>query len=1052
MTQNRRLATMVPLCLLACGTTMAQSKGQQASPPNGAPQNNANATATVPPPELYPLADLPTMRAEVLANLKAAGKVRPRLIWYKTAPGPKEPGSTALPVVLVPLTCKDRPAEWKNNVVSTTGKLSPDARLGEPNFDQKFAEDCDKVAGEPSFNVMMPSLPAQNKGPLKAGQGIVISIFDGDDLLKKYGATLIGLNVQTQTGTYLSPAPLRPSTSGSPSAAQPLANNAAEPSLGLSPPPCGSIRILGGNGQAQRVGENFFIPLKVQVSQLDGKAPANDVTVTFTSSNPGDETKMANSVNGMVGIPLSASLQQGGYHVTASCPGVGNNPRPSAVFNLAAYGTAPFYYLPWWNNPVAGDVIVNVSVTAQAPTPTPLTISTNPIGLSFTVKGQTYSAATTLAFPIGSTVRVTTPRVQGNYKFLRWSDGGRAGPSADDPVIHDVTIGSGALALVAEFAPSDPKEANGPDDSRVAVTLTTNPAGMPVTITSASCVRQNLIWRCSPDKFDVKAAPTQDVGGHLYYFRSWSDGGEIAHSVQVSGEPITLIANYSEASPPPAGSTTPVSITTNAPVPGLVVWINGIEYISPQTLSYPTGVPLNLQVPTLQNLDGNQYTFMSWQDGVANATRTVSASAVSALFPVVFGPPSPVPAPASPLKLSTDPPGLAVTIRDTGAAGAAGLPLTYLPNSTLSTPFGGANANLEVTAVSPQYRNNAMYTFQSWEDPSLTGSVRQVGIQAGTPPRPIKATFSATPIVSAIPVTVATNPPGLWFSVNGIARTSSTVAFLPLGSTAALSTDSPQSLGGIQYTFQGWSDTGTNNTSLTHTFSVPGGSTQNPGNTQTNANAAGQQTQSAAASSASVSAVFAPSAPVYTEQTLTLLSTSYPQTHNPSYFNISSGIVFSTLRNPTWTRQETAPGLTCPTGAPQPCVASPALYQTVQNPNGARTIDPVLFLVIYVKPFDGERKWRPSDLIPAPSLGMSLTSPSTDFFFGVSSEVIRNVQIVAGRHIGKINELSPTGVNDPTSGTAPLTTQHFHPGWFVGATFNISNFIQTLFSGSKGGS
>ena len=120
---------------------------------------------------------------------------------------------------------------------------------------------------------------------------------------------------------------------------------------------------------------------------------------------------------------------------------------------------------------------------------------------------------------------------------------------------------------------------------------------------------------------------------------------------------------------------------------------------------------------------------------------------------------------------------------------------------------------------------------------------------------------------------------------------------------------------------------------------------------------------------------------------------------------------------------------------------------TVQNPRSARTVDPVALFTVYAwGPFDAEQKWHPKDLLPEPSFGFSLTSPSTDFFFGASSEIFRGVQLVAGRHIGKINELMPTAINDPTSSTAPLTVQRFHPGWYGGVTFNFS-FITGLFTG-----
>jgi hypothetical protein len=105
--------------------------------------------------------------------------------------------------------------------------------------------------------------------------------------------------------------------------------------------------------------------------------------------------------------------------------------------------------------------------------------------------------------------------------------------------------------------------------------------------------------------------------------------------------------------------------------------------------------------------------------------------------------------------------------------------------------------------------------------------------------------------------------------------------------------------------------------------------------------------------------------------------------------------------------------------------------------------------MIYLWRLDSERKWHPADMRPALNLGLSLSSPSTDLFFGLSSEVFfRGIQVTGGRHYGKVNELIPSGVNDPTSGSSPSTVTRYHPAWFIGVTFNI-NFIQTLFSPSK---
>jgi phosphoribosyl-AMP cyclohydrolase len=185
------------------------------------------------------------------------------------------------------------------------------------------------------------------------------------------------------------------------------------------------------------------------------------------------------------------------------------------------------------------------------------------------------------------------------------------------------------------------------------------------------------------------------------------------------------------------------------------------------------------------------------------------------------------------------------------------------------------------------------------------------------------------------------------------------------------------------------------------------------------------------------------------EKLLTLLNVTYAQVHSLYTFNIATGMIYSWLRNPSWTREETSGAIPCPSGQTG-CVPVPEMYATVANP-APREIDPVLFFTVYAfGKFDAERKWHWTDLKPEPSIGLSLSSPSTDFFGGGSSEVWRGVQVVYGVHRGKINALTPTLTNDPTSSAAPLTTTHFANKFFFGVTFNIT-FIQTLFGGGKGG-
>lgn len=168
---------------------------------------------------------------------------------------------------------------------------------------------------------------------------------------------------------------------------------------------------------------------------------------------------------------------------------------------------------------------------------------------------------------------------------------------------------------------------------------------------------------------------------------------------------------------------------------------------------------------------------------------------------------------------------------------------------------------------------------------------------------------------------------------------------------------------------------------------------------------------------------------------VTLLNLTLPQIHQLYYYNVSTGVIASSLKNPTFTRTQLA--------------LPPNPQFTTTRDDGDISVAPVLMFTGYFRPLDAESPWQRSDLTPGLSLGFSLTSPATSFYFGGSSEIRRNVQLVYGLNYGKVNQLAPAGVVDPSSNAAPATIQRFKNGAFIGLTFNI-DFIKGLFSGGSG--
>jgi hypothetical protein len=174
------------------------------------------------------------------------------------------------------------------------------------------------------------------------------------------------------------------------------------------------------------------------------------------------------------------------------------------------------------------------------------------------------------------------------------------------------------------------------------------------------------------------------------------------------------------------------------------------------------------------------------------------------------------------------------------------------------------------------------------------------------------------------------------------------------------------------------------------------------------------------------------------DQVVNLLNLQLPQTHAKSYYNLAAGIVYSSVRTRTF-------------GIPPGTTNTSGEVQTSSNP----TIDPVLLFTFYPWPSDTESHCSFATCFrqtaPGFNFGVSLTSPGSNYYGGVTIEVLRNVQFVAGGTWAKSAELPKQAINLPSNATAAITIQKFKLGAFAGLTFNISGFIQSLFSGGGGG-
>jgi hypothetical protein len=154
--------------------------------------------------------------------------------------------------------------------------------------------------------------------------------------------------------------------------------------------------------------------------------------------------------------------------------------------------------------------------------------------------------------------------------------------------------------------------------------------------------------------------------------------------------------------------------------------------------------------------------------------------------------------------------------------------------------------------------------------------------------------------------------------------------------------------------------------------------------------------------------------------TVNALTYTYPQVHALSRFNLASGVVISTAKA-------------------RNIIAGTTTGTYIETPTSL-TIDPILAVTVYPWPMDAERRFHREDFRPGATLGISLSAPTKNFYVGGSSEFfVRNLQLTYGLSIVNTNVLGPANM-----GIVTTTKQKFVFGGFVGFTFDITGFIQSL--------
>src|SRR5260221_292066 len=250
-----------------------------------------------------------------------------------------------------------------------------------------------------------------------------------------------------------------------------------------------------------------------------------------------------------------------------------------------------------------------------------------------------------------------------------------------------------------------------------------------------------------------------------------------AHSATNSSGSVSTGATVTVSpAPPPTIS----SFTTNPP--GLGFTVDGVAYSSAQNFSWVAGSMHSVAVSSPQNgTAGTRYAWTNWSDGAA-MSHTVTAPSSPATYTANF-------ATQYSLTLSASP----------GSGG------TVAANPSPPDGFYNSGTSVQLTATA-----NSGYQFGGYSG-DLTGPSKPQSVLMSAP-------HSVTGNFNALSGTVvSTNPPGLGFTVDGVAYTSAQNFSWALGSAHTLAVNSPQNgPAGSRYAWANWSDGG----AISHTVTV----------------------------------------------------------------------------------------------------------------------------------------------------------------------------------------------------------------------------------------
>lgn len=185
---------------------------------------------------------------------------------------------------------------------------------------------------------------------------------------------------------------------------------------------------------------------------------------------------------------------------------------------------------------------------------------------------------------------------------------------------------------------------------------------------------------------------------------------------------------------------------------------------------------------------GTEYVWQSWSDDGAQS-HTITVPATPASYTAVFQ---------------------TQYLLTTAANPTVGGAVNVSTASPTNDGYYPANSNVSITALP-----NTGYQFASWSG-NVSSTTTASTTVTMSEPETVTASFA-----QPVQVTVGTNPSGLSFSVDSTVYSSPQTLTWTLGSLHTIATASPQTFGGLQYGFAGWSDAG----AMSHQVSASSGTT-----------------------------------------------------------------------------------------------------------------------------------------------------------------------------------------------------------------------------------